>query len=304
MELRHLRYFAAVAAHGSFSRAANQLHLTQPALSRQVKSLEDEIGVALIVRGQNTISLTSAGENFYEESKDILARVDVAVRRIKTRPQGEKLRIGYVHSLTAGIMPRVVECFQSYNKDVFLELSDLTTETMWQRAAAEQIDIAILPKSLEARFKGFQWVELQRLAPVLVVSKKNPLAKLSKIHPEKLRDKMLLGLGADKYPEYVPRLQAILKPFGVKPQLRNHTSEDIAALFIALEAQVGMAVLTEGVLPMLPSTLTVIRFSPGLAPLLIAAGTPTLRPNPHSEAFLKILLEEINKSSRRKRSNA
>src|SRR5260370_8778418 len=67
---------------------------------------------------------------------------------------------------------------------------------MWQRAAAEQIDIAILPKSLEARFKGFQWVELQRLAPVLVVSKKNPLAKLTKIHPEKLRDKMLLGLGA------------------------------------------------------------------------------------------------------------
>jgi LysR family transcriptional regulator, benzoate and cis,cis-muconate-responsive activator of ben and cat genes len=299
MELRHLRYFAAVAAHGSFSRAANQLHLTQPALSRQVKSLEDEIGVALIVRGQNTISLTSAGEDFYEEAKDILARVDVAVRRIKTRPPGEKLRIGYVHSLTAGILPRVVERFQSYNKDVFLELSDLTTETMWQRAAAEQIDIAILPKSLEARFKGFQWLELQRLAPVLVVSKKNPLAKLAKIHPEKLRDKTLLGLGADKYPEYVPRLQAILKPFGVKPQLRNHTSEDIAALFIALEAQAGMAVLTEGVLPMLPSTLTVVRFSPELAPLLIAAGTPTLRPNPHSEAFLKILLEEINKSSRR-----
>src|SRR5439155_20791665 len=227
MELRHLRYFAAVAAHGSFSRAANQLHLTQPALSRQVKSLEDEIGVALIVRGQNTISLTSAGEAFYEEAKDILARVDVAVRRIKTRPPGEKLGIGYVHSLTAGIMPQVVQRFQSYNKDVFLELSDLTTETMWQRAAADQIDIAILPKSLEAHFKGFQWVELQRLAPVLVVSKKNPLAKLTRIHPEKLRDKRMLGLGADKYPEYVPRLKAILKPFGVNPQPRNHTSEDI-----------------------------------------------------------------------------
>src|SRR5258706_2846666 len=73
MELRHLRYFAAVAAHGSFNRAANQLHLTQPALSRQVKSLEDEIGGGLIVRGQNIISLTSAGEDFYEEAKDILA---------------------------------------------------------------------------------------------------------------------------------------------------------------------------------------------------------------------------------------
>src|SRR5258708_40356770 len=114
MELRHLRYFAAVAAHGSFSRAANQLHLTQPALSRQVKSLEEEIGIALIVRGQNAISLTSAGEACYAEAKDILARVDVSVRRIKTSPPAEKLSIGDVHSLTAGIMPRVVERFQSY----------------------------------------------------------------------------------------------------------------------------------------------------------------------------------------------
>src|SRR5260370_37985135 len=156
---------------------------------------------------------------------------------------------------------------------------------MWQRAAAEQIDIAILPKSLEARFKGFQWVELQRLAPVLVVSKKNPLAKLTKIHPEKLRDKMLLGLGADKYPEYVPRLRAILEPFGVKPQLRHHTSEDIAALFIAIEAQAGMAVLTEGIFPMLPSTLTARRFSPELAPLLIAAESPNPPRQPPSARF-------------------
>ena len=300
MELRHLRYFAAVAAHGSFSRAANQLHLTQPALSRQVKSLEDEIGIPLIVRGQNTISLTSAGEEFYEEAKDILARVDIAVRRIKTRPEGEMLRIGYVHSLTASIMPRVVKRFKSYNQHVFLELSDLTTHAMCQKAAAGQIDMAILPKSLEPHFKGFQWVELKRLAPVLVVSKKNPLAKMNRIHPKKLRDEVLLGLGADKYPEYVPRLKAILKMFGVKPQLCDQTSEDIAALFIAIEANAGMAVLTEGVLPMLPTTLTVRRFSPELAPLLIAAAIPVLRPNPHSEAFLKLLLEEINKFSRRK----
>jgi DNA-binding transcriptional LysR family regulator len=300
MELRHLRYFAAVAAHGSFSRAAGRLHLTQPALSRQIKSLEDEIGVALIVRGKNAISLTSDGEAFYEEAKDILARVDVAVRRIKSRPPGEKLRIGYVHSLTAGIMPRVLKRFRSYNKYVFLELSDLTTQAMCQKAAAGQIDMAILPKSLEAHFEGFQWVELERLAPVLVLSKKNPLAKTGRIHPEKLRDEVLFGLGSDKYPEYVPRLQAILKPFGVRPQLYNHTSEDIAALFIAMEANAGMAVLTEGVLPMLPASLTMRRFSPELAPLLIAGAVPALKPNPHAEAFLKLLLEEINKSSRRK----
>src|SRR5580693_1129779 len=106
---------------------------------------------------------------------------------------------------------------------------------MRQKAAAGEIDMAILPKSLEPHFKGFQWVELERLAPVLVASKKNPLAKMSKIHPKLLRDEVLFGLGEDKYPEYVPRLKAILKTYGIKPQLYNHTSEDIAALFIAIE---------------------------------------------------------------------
>jgi len=64
MELRHLRYFIAVAAHGSFNRAAEILHLTQPALSRQVKNLEGELGVQLLVRGQNTAKLTEAGVLF------------------------------------------------------------------------------------------------------------------------------------------------------------------------------------------------------------------------------------------------
>jgi len=64
--------------------------------------------------------------------------------------------------------------------------------------------MAILPKSLEAHFEGFQWVELERLSPVLVVSKKHPFSQKAKFHPEMLRDQTLVGLGADKYPEYVP----------------------------------------------------------------------------------------------------
>ena len=68
MELRHLRYFTAVAAHGTFRKAATILHLTQPALSRQVRDLEDELGVTLIKRGRNFATLTDAGELFYEEA--------------------------------------------------------------------------------------------------------------------------------------------------------------------------------------------------------------------------------------------
>jgi len=75
VELRHLRYFVAVAAHGSFRRAAAHLHLTQPALSRQVRDLEDELRVVLFARSQNAATLTDTGELFYEEAREVLAAI-------------------------------------------------------------------------------------------------------------------------------------------------------------------------------------------------------------------------------------
>src|SRR6266404_850892 len=99
MELRHLRYFVAVATHGSFNRAAEILHLTQPALSRQVKDLEEELGVPLLVRGQNKVELTEAGELFYEEARQVLARADEAIQRVRGEARRETLRVGYAPSM-------------------------------------------------------------------------------------------------------------------------------------------------------------------------------------------------------------
>jgi DNA-binding transcriptional LysR family regulator len=83
MKLRQLRYFAAVVSHGNFSRAAEALHLTPRALSRQVKSLEDELGVALFKRESNSVSLTHLGQIFFEEAREVLARLEKAIRRVQ-----------------------------------------------------------------------------------------------------------------------------------------------------------------------------------------------------------------------------
>ena len=89
MKLRQLRHFIAVASHGNFSRAAKALQLTPPALRRQVKGLEDELGVALFQRGSNTVSLTHSGQIFFEEVREILAHVDKAIRRVQ-KPRRRK----------------------------------------------------------------------------------------------------------------------------------------------------------------------------------------------------------------------
>src|SRR3954469_18465417 len=204
MELRHLRYFAAVAAHGSFNRAAQNLHLTQPALSRQVKDLEDELGVRLLVRGKNAVTLTDAGEVFYEEARDLLARADKAVQRVRGDGRSEVLRVGYPPSMTAGIMPGALEIFQAATPGVRIELSDLSSREMNELANAGQLDLLITPDpSAETAVPGFQWSELRRMSPVLVMSETHPLAKLQKIPPTRLRDLALIGLARENYPDYV-----------------------------------------------------------------------------------------------------
>src|SRR4051812_16672731 len=209
MELRHLRYFAAVAAHGSFNRAAQTLHLTQPALSRQVKDLEDELGVPLFVRGKNAVTLTEAGEVFYEEARDLLARADKAVQRVRGEGRSEVLRVGYAPSMTTGIMSRALELFQASTPGVRIELADLSSREMNELAKAGQLDLLITPDPTpEVAVPGFQWSELRRMTPVLVMPETHPLAKLQKIPPSRLRDLPLIGLARENYPDYVRTMRA------------------------------------------------------------------------------------------------
>src|SRR5258706_169053 len=141
MELRHLRYFAAVAAHGSFTRAAEVLHLTQPALSRQVKDLEDEIGALLVVRSTNAITLTPTGETFYEDACDVIARADKAVRRARGERGHEVLRVGYLPTVVTGIMAPALEKFQAAKPRVRVELADLTPTEMREAAREGRLDV-------------------------------------------------------------------------------------------------------------------------------------------------------------------
>jgi LysR family transcriptional regulator, benzoate and cis,cis-muconate-responsive activator of ben and cat genes len=145
MELRHLRYFVAVASHGSFNRAAEILHLTQPALSRQVRDLEEELAVPLLIRTSNTVKLTEAGELFYEEARDVLARAEEAVRRVRGEVQNGTLRVGYAPSVTSGIMSRTLENFQSTVPGIRIELADLSSREINEWAKEGRIDLAISP---------------------------------------------------------------------------------------------------------------------------------------------------------------
>lgn len=301
MELRHLRYFAAVAAHGSFNRAAEKIHLTQPALSRQVKDLEDELAVRLFVRGKNAVTLTDAGELFYEEARDLLARADQAVQRVRGQARNEVLRVGYAPSLTVGIMPRALEKFQAATPGVRIELADLSLREMNELANAGRLDLLINPEpSAPTAVPGFQWVELRRVSPVLVMPKTHPLARLKKIAPARLRDLPLIGVARENFPDYVPYVRALLRPYGVVPRFIALENDGVSTVLTALEAHHAAAILAEGIESMMPRTLVTRPFSPALPYTSVKIGLPAVRPNPHAERFARLLVEEAKRAKPRR----
>ena len=119
MELRHLRYFVAVAEEKSFNKAAVRLYISQPPLSRQIKQLEEEIGVTLIDRENRPLKLTEAGEFFYDHAIQILKKSDdLRAMTIRKGNFDNTLSIGFVSSILYGILPKVIARFREVYPNV------------------------------------------------------------------------------------------------------------------------------------------------------------------------------------------
>lgn len=291
MEIRQVRYFVEFAATGSFSEAARRLFITQPAISRQVKLLEDELETPLLRREGNAVTLTPEGEIFYDEAKDLLEHFERVVRRVRTL-RGETLRIGYVSSLVAALMPRALARFRTQSKGMRVELLDCTPAEACEAALRREVEVVIVPGGLEDRLRGWDLIEIWRQEAVLVMRRGHALAKRRRIDPGLLDGEGLLGLGRAAYPEYAPRLRAILKPFNVRPKLVSQTADGIPTLFADLVAVDGLAVLSAGIRDLLPPGLVARGFDPPMIGPSIFAGIPAARPGTQAQAFVKLLQEE------------
>ncbi len=119
MELRHLRYFIAVAEHLNFSRAAEDLHTAQPSLSQQIRALEDELKMTLFERTHRHVALTEAGRLLLPEARAIVERVDAlsTLRDQSAKPHGP-LRIASITASTVGVLPQVLPAYREKFPDV------------------------------------------------------------------------------------------------------------------------------------------------------------------------------------------
>lgn len=142
MELRHLRYFVTLADEKNFTRAAERLNIAQPPLSRQIQQLEEELGVALVVKGTRPVRLTDAGHFFHAHAQELLAKA--ADLKAMTRRVGSierTLSIGFVASTLYGLLPEIVRRFRERHQSVDIGFHEMTTMEQLKALKEGRIDV-------------------------------------------------------------------------------------------------------------------------------------------------------------------
>ncbi|HEY5911460.1 MAG TPA: LysR substrate-binding domain-containing protein [Verrucomicrobiae bacterium] len=288
MELRHLRYFTAVAEAENVSRAALKLHLSQPALSRQIRDLEDELGFPLFERTAKSVRLTEAGRTFLVGSRAVLQRAQEAVTAARGVAQGGRteLHVGYAPSPTVRILPPTLRAFQARANNVRVKLHDLSTEEMLAGLREGKLEIAFLVQPSRAMLRGLRFEGLARDAMRLAVPPNHAFARLHSVALKQVAAEPLVAFTRKDYPEYHEYLDALFAT--VRPAVGVVEEHDSAAsLVAAIESGSGVAVVPDSFSCTAGPRLKLIPLSPAPEPLVVGAAWPKDGLTPPAARFLQ-----------------
>src|SRR5882724_7923409 len=245
MELRHLRYFLAVGEALNFTKAAAQLRVAQPALSRQMQDLEDEIGVDLMKHSPRGVTLTAEGKLFLEEVRELLKRADESVEKVRALARGEygELHVGYAPSPTVEILPPALAAFQKAVPRVKLLLHDLSSDELIAGLQNGTLELAIMVSPAGDQTAGIQF-EVLRIYPLCVaMTAMHPFARMKSVPLEKLAAEPLVVLRRKDYPESDRYLDRLFASIRAKPRIAVEC-DSASSLITEVEAGRGIAPAT------------------------------------------------------------
>jgi DNA-binding transcriptional LysR family regulator len=238
MELRHLRYFLAVGEASNFTKAAARLRVAQPALSRQVQDLEDEIGVELLRRSPRGVTLTAEGRLFLEEVRELLKRADESVEKVRSLVRGEysELHVGYRFP-TREILLSALARFQKAVPGVKVLLHDVSFDELIAGLRNATLELAIMLQPTGEQFAGIEFEPLLTYPYCVALTAAHPFARLKSVPLEKVVAEPLIGLRRKDYRKYLNRIFA---PTGVKPRI-GIECDTFGSMLIEVEAGRGIA---------------------------------------------------------------
>ncbi len=289
MELRHLRYFTAVAEEQNITRAAARLHVSQPPLSRQIRDLEDELGVKLFRRTAKSIELTEAGKIFLTEARAVLLRTDQAVQAVRAVANAARgqVRVGYAPSLTVEILPKALKLFEEKNPGARVALHDCSTEECARKLTERKLDIGLGVKPDSKTWRGLVFEKLGAYPLCCAVAATHPLARKRAVPIVQLKAERIIGYSREEYPEYQSHLRELFRPFGFDFTIAEE-HDSVTSLIAAVEAGRGVALVASSLRCMAGPRLKLLPIHPALPPLVM--GVMYLKPlAPAAENFVGIL---------------
>ena len=271
MELRHLRYFIAVAEQENVSRAALKLHVSQPGISRQIHDLEEEIGFQLFERSAKSLRLTDAGKKFLDEARAVLQRADEAVKNARAVAGGMngEIHVGYAPSLTIQILPRALRAFQAKFPKTRVALHDLSTEEMLSGLRAGTLQVALTVSPPRKMLRGLQSRELTRYPMCVALAPKHPLAKSKTVNQEQMAGEPLIVYSQKDYPEYHEILDELFAG-GRKPHIAEE-HDGITSVIAAVESGRGFALVPKCVESMAGPRVKLVPLDPAPSPVPVGA---------------------------------
>lgn len=253
MELRHLRYFCAVAEWQGFNRAANALHISQSSISDQILDLEREIGIKLFNRSRQRVSLTPAGELFLEDARKILADAEHAIDRVRRSSRGEigSLRIAFLVWGASSFLPRVIREFRQLHSGVHLSLMEMLPNEQAEALVRGTLDVGFTRRP-QRPYDSQLCCETVYFDPLLAV--------LPVDHPLTARPLKLKDLANESFvlcereisPALFDRIISLCEQAGFTPRIVQ-TSNVFSSVLALVEAGEGITLI--------PSSLRNVRFS-------------------------------------------
>ena len=242
MELRHLRYFVAVAEELHFGRAAARLSIVQPSLSQQIQQLEDELGFPLLRRTKRSVELTDAGKVFLAEAQHILAQIQEAKRAAQRAYRGEvgRLVIGYTSSSTYDLLPMMLRVYRERFPHVEVVLRELTTHEQVRALEEEYIQVGLLRLPISTPLVS---VEVVRQEPIVcVLPEEHPLASRERIAMPLLAHEPFVLQSRQRGAGYYVQLMKLCLASGFSPNVVQEVTE-LHAIVGLVAAGIGVSLV-------------------------------------------------------------
>ncbi|MCX6853939.1 MAG: LysR family transcriptional regulator [Verrucomicrobia bacterium] len=292
MELRPLRSFIAAAEDGNISRAALRLGMTQPALSRQIKGLEEEMGVALLERGAHSFSLTPAGDLLLREGRVLLEKAEQIEQRVRASAKAQVLRVGYSPSLTAGILAPAMESFTQLHPRARVELSDLSSQEMIEALQKGALDVIVTATPLK-ELPDILWSTVQQQAWRVAVPRQHALMQKQTLTPADMHEQKLVVYSQRDYPDYWNVITTWFKQQKINAKIASEC-DGVTSLISAVEAGLGVAMVVERIACLIPDRITLKTLEPQPAPVCISAG---VLQHVTPDKVLAVFIEELKRAA-------